>query len=720
MAKIFKILLSLIIIIVIGLAALPFVIDPNDYRDDIITAVEQQTGRKLTIDGDMKLSVFPWIGIDIGKLALGNAAGFGDKPFAAMDAASIKIKLLPLLSSAVEADTITLDGLQLNLAKNSKGISNWSDLAGSGENPAEKSSSTSGKGLAALAIGGVDINNATLNWDDQQTGQQYQVKDFNLNSGTILPGQPIDLSLSMNLESSAPKLTANVGLDGTLEIAGDMQSLSVKPLTLKLKASGADIPGGSTQASLQTSIAADLKKMNITLDDIALQSGDLSLNGQLQLNDLSNSAAIKGNIALKEMNLAAFLKSFAISLPAMADSNALSRFSLKADLDGNNKSYGINNLKIVLDSSNITGSASQAGTRTTAKLHIDQINLDNYMPMQTADDVAKPGPAKAKAAAPTAAKATTEDTEGKSSSNTATAKNTAATAEAPLFPVEVIRGLDIDSSLDIDKLIVSKLTSEKVKATVKARNSKVNVNADIGRFYEGSFNSNSSLDVTGKTPKLAVNAALKSLQAGPMVQDLAEKDIIDGKGNFDINITSSGNSVTALKKALNGKLNLALTNGAVKGVNLAQLIRDTKARFEGKTVESSNEPQQTDFSELTASARITNGVINNQDLLAKSPYLRVSGAGKVNLPAETLDYTVQATIVATSEGQGGKELQDLQGLNIPVKLSGSYMAPNYEIDWGKVLLSTQKAKVDEKVEEKKQELKQKLQDKLGDKLKGFF
>ena len=130
--------------------------------------------------------------------------------------------------------------------------------------------------------------------------------------------------------------------------------------------------------------------------------------------------------------------------------------------------------------------------------------------------------------------------------------------------------------------------------------------------------------------------------------------------------------------------------------------------------------EQTDFSELSGSAKITNGVINNQDLLAKSPFLRVNGAGTVNLPKETLNYTVETRIVSTAKGQGGEDLKDLEGLNIPVKLTGSYLAPKYSVDWGKVLVSSQKAKVEEKVEEKKQELQDKIKDKLGDKLKGFF
>ncbi len=721
MGKFLKILLSLIIIIVIILAALPFVIDPNDYRDEIVEAVEKQTGRKLTIDGELKLSVFPWVGIEIGKMALGNAQGFGDNPFAAIGSASVRIKLLPLFSSELQADTVTLDGLQLNLAKNSKGVTNWADLAtAGGSEKTEKETSASSKGLAALAIGGVSITNATVNWDDQQTGQSYQVKNFNLNSGVILPGQPIDLSIKMDVDSSAPKMTATLGLDGEFEFALDFSTLSIKPLKFSVDGNGPDLPGGKLNAELSSNVDADLNNLNINLANLKLTSGDLALSGDLKLSDLANTAGVDGKISIAEMNLKKFLASLAIQLPEMSNPDALSKFSLNANLGGNNKAYTINNLAIKLDESSINGSAKQAGAHTEAMLNIDRINLDHYLPKKETTPTQSTS---AKSPAPSAgsAPAQTGSATPATSSNSTTAKASASAAEAPLFPVETLRPLDISSKLDIGHLIVSGLTAEQVVAAVIAKNGKMDIQANIGRFYDGAFSSTTNLNVAGKTPTLAVKADLKNLQAGPLIKDLTQKDMIAGTGNFDMAITSSGNTVSALKKALNGNLSLALKDGAVKGFNLAKVIRDTRARFEGKAPSTSNEPEQTDFSEMTASAKITNGVLDNRDLTAKSPFIRVNGAGTVNIPAEMLDYTVEATIVESSKGQGGKELDDLKGLNIPVKLTGNWAAPKYEVDWGKVMLSSQKAKVDEKVEEKKKELEQKLQEKLGDKLfKGLF
>ena len=705
MGKLFKILVSLIVLVIVALAALPFIIDPNDYRGEIVAAVEENTGRKLTIDGELGLSVFPWIGIDIGKLTLGNAQGFGDQPFAAIDNASVKIKLMPLLAKELVADTITLNGLQLNLAKNKKGETNWADLAGKPKTDDIKDGdikdqdSPQGVGLEGLAIGGFEINNATINWQDDSTGQSYQVDNFQLNSGAISPGEPVDLSLALDLKSSEPPMSARLTLDGTVEVDDAITKLTVLPLKVTLDASGDAFPNGALNAGLSTDITVNLKQLAVALDNLSVKSGDLDLSGKVALLNLDKQLQMDGNLKLAKLNLRKWLASQGMALPEMASDQALSAVDANITMKSDGANTNITNLKIGLDSSSISGSGKLAGSHIEFDLNIDQINVDDYLPKQQA------------AAASSSPSPTTSD---------GSAKSAPAADNTPLFPVEILRPLDINGKLKIGKLIVNKLNAESVENQIIAKNGVITSTQKIGLFYQGNFDGKTVLNVAGDTPKLTVNASLHNLKAGPLLKDLAEKDVMDGTGRFKMDINSSGNTLTDIKQALGGTLSFRFEDGAVKGVNLAKLLRETKAKFDGKPLPPSNEPEQTDFSELSGSAKITRGVLNNQDLSAKSPFLRVRGAGTVDLVQEILNYTVQATVVASSKGQGGESLKDLEGLNIPVKLTGPYAAPKYSVDWGKVLLSSQKAKVDEKVEEKKQELKEKLQDKLGDKLKGFF
>ena len=150
---------GLILLIVIAMIVLPMVIDPNQFKGQIAAAVESNTGRQLAIEGDLGLSVFPWLGLEIGATSLANAAGFSDRPFAKVDTVQVRVKLLPLLRKELQMDTVILKGLQLSLETDAGGNTNWADLAGAGaaeEKPGEPAPAEAGKvALAGLAIGGV-------------------------------------------------------------------------------------------------------------------------------------------------------------------------------------------------------------------------------------------------------------------------------------------------------------------------------------------------------------------------------------------------------------------------------------------------------------------------------------------------------------------------------------------------------------------------------------
>src|SRR5512146_627054 len=101
--KITGIVIGVLVLLVIVLAAaLPFLINPNHFKDDLARAVQKKTGRELSIQGDIKLSVFPWLGVEIGQVELSNAKGFGGAPFAAINEADVHVRFWPLLHGKIE------------------------------------------------------------------------------------------------------------------------------------------------------------------------------------------------------------------------------------------------------------------------------------------------------------------------------------------------------------------------------------------------------------------------------------------------------------------------------------------------------------------------------------------------------------------------------------------------------------------------------------------
>jgi AsmA protein len=622
---------------------------------------------------------------------------------------------MPLLSRRLEVDTVGLDGLALNLAKSKEGVSNWDDLIKAGAPAEGKPAAGAGGGLEGVMIGGVDISDARIRWDDQSTGQQYTVDQFFLKSGAIRQGSPVSLELGAQLQSREPELNAEIKLEGEVTLDEAAKMLHIKGLELQVDATSPLFQKETVSASLMADVGVALDGQSLAVDGLSLTADALKLTGNLQGRNLAAQPAFSGTLNLAELNLREWLGGQGMVVPETADPQVLTRFGAAIELASQDDVTRLNKLAIVLDDSKINGNASLQGGAIGFDLDVDSIDLDRYLPPVREETAAPAAPATPTAGTPTAG-----------SAGTAPAA-TQAGGDEPLLPVEQLRGLNLNGTLKIGQMIIRKLTAKDILVTVKASQGKIDVQQKIGAFYQGSLDGLVNLNVAGKTPVVQIAEQATNIQAGPLLQDLIAKDKFDGKGSFQTKLRTSGNSINAFKRALNGDLSFRFENGAVKGVNLAQLLREGQARLKGEQLPADSVPPQTDFSELGGTAVIKQGVLDNQDLLAKSPFLRVTGAGQVNLVTETLDYLIKPVIVSTAAGQGGAGLEQLKGVPIPVKLTGPYASPDYTIDWAQVVTASQKAKLEEKeaelkqrLEEKKQETREKLEDKVKDRLKGLF
>ena len=127
---------------------------------------------------------------------------------------------------------------------------------------------------------------------------------------------------------------------------------------------------------------------------------------------------------------------------------------------------------------------------------------------------------------------------------------------------------------------------------------------------------------------------------------------------------------------------------------------------------NTSDVEKTDFTELSASFQINQGIARNQDLNMKSPLLRISGEGEVSLPAGQINYLLNTDLVNTSKGQQGKERDELTGVTVPIRIKGPLAKPSYSLDVASLIKQTGNAKLNEK----KAQLEQKLTDKLNKKV----
>jgi AsmA protein len=189
-----------------------------------------------------------------------------------------------------------------------------------------------------------------------------------------------------------------------------------------------------------------------------------------------------------------------------------------------------------------------------------------------------------------------------------------------------------------------------------------------------------------------------------------EEDMLSGATDLRLNLSARGEWLSALKASLNGDLDIALKDGAVQGFNLRHKIDSARARLKGD-----KEPEliekKTDFSAMSLSAQIRNGVLTSDDLDMQTPLLRVSGKGSVDLVKETLNYLVNAKLVTTLKGQQAGTADELSGLKIPLLISGPWLSPNVDLQLDEIF----KARLDAEKEQLKQKLA-KQKDALAQKL----
>jgi AsmA protein len=199
------------------------------------------------------------------------------------------------------------------------------------------------------------------------------------------------------------------------------------------------------------------------------------------------------------------------------------------------------------------------------------------------------------------------------------------------------------------------------------------------KVADGTINAKTTVDASGKQAKISYQTSVEGVQARPLMKALMDNDRLSGKTTVAAQGSTSGRSEYDLVKGLNGKGSFKFVDGAIHGINIAATLR--KAKSLGMD-QSAGKTEKTDFAELGGTYVIKNGVVDNRDFKILAPVLRVNGAGLVPMPPQAVDYKVEAKLVATSKGQGGKD--SLAGLPIPVHITGTWQKPAYKVDWDSV------------------------------------
>src|SRR5882672_9278696 len=403
----------------------------------------------------------------------------------------------------------------------------------------------------------------------------------------------------------------------------------------------------------------------VEIDRAAVAYRDTSTGQEISLSDLKlHTGRIAENVQDK-IELAAAVKRNQPLLEAKVALNAT--YSLKPDAIGLD-------FTAKLDDSNVKGKLSVARAAQPSysfDLTIDRINLDRYLASSE-----KKKPAAGKQEPP---------------------KKEEAAQDAPV-DLSGLKGLNARGQLQVGALQVQGLKLSNLKAQLKAADGRAEINPHSASLYEGELTG--TLTVDGNANRIALKETLTNVSVGPLLRDAAQQDRLEGRGNVALDVTAAGATVSTMKRSLAGAAKVRLRDGAIKGINIAEILRRARAAVGKQSGQAADSKERTDFSELSASFSIKNGVAHNEDLDIKSPLLRIGGSGDIDIGRSTISYVVKASIVATAKGQGGKELDQLAGLTVPVKLSGPFDAMKYEVDYRAVAGDLAKSRVGDKVRDR--------------------
>ena len=622
MSRLIAILAGVVVLLIAVVVAVPMLVPSSVYKERVVALVKAQTGRDLTIGGDVGLSFFPRLAVKVEDVSLSNAPWAKDKDMASMKELRAAIKLLPLFKGDVEIDSFVLVDPVIHLEVKADGTPNWQfESASAPASPAttteSSSSSNSASSLNQIRLGEVSIQNGTATYRNAKTGQSLAFEAVNLNLS--LPGldQPFDAIGGLTWNSEPLKFTFTAQRPRALTEGG------ATPVEFSLSSSKID-------ASYKGSFQA--------FDAMAFIGGvDLSVPSV--------------------RNLAAWLGS---PLPA---GKGFGQLTIHGEAKGGGDNYQFTNAKLSFDGMNATGNVavSTAGQRPRIKgnLDLDRVDANVYM-----SDSSGATPASAGG--------------GASSSGGSSGWSTA--------PIDLsgLKAVDADISITTKELLVKAIKIGASAIDMTLNNGVLSVDLNKLALYKGA--GSGSLILNGATRVPQMNAAFKisGVEAQPLLTDAAGFDRLTGLSAISFAVDASGRSQREMISSLEGNGDVKFTNGAIKGINLAKLMRNVfTAPATGWT---SGGTQDTDFSELGGTFTITKGILTNKDLKLLSPLIRVAGAGTVDMPNQTLNYRVEPKLAATLQGQGGGEAQ---GIEVPVIVSGPWASPSFRPDLASMIQNRQ-------------------------------
>lgn len=708
MKKLLIFIAVLFVVIFGAVAALVLFVNPNQFKPLIVEQTKKQTGLDLVIEGDIGWQFFPSIGFELGKTALKNPEGFSSPDLFKVDNVGIDVSVMPLLNNRLEIGNVTLNGAQVNIERLKDGTTNLDVLTKKQQEQTTSAPEESGQPAQkpaegektagqewSVTLGGINIINSAFEIRDDTTQSVSQLYDVNLSVSEFA----FDQWSGVNFSAKGKTNGQNFGTQGKAEfnLSQDLKKYALR--NIELEATYSDSSNKIDSAKLNLG-SFEFNKVNALNFSVQGKAAEMDM-------DIKGSAALTVDQDLSQVTLAA------LNTEANLKGSTLPQSPMKITL-ASEVGYDVGKQDLTVLLTKLTANALEFDGKANVTLaDIPRIRFNVHSPAIDVDEFL----GTEKAAKPVAS-------EGGPAAGTENSAPASASQESEP-DLSALKNLDVAGTVTIDQFKASNARLQNVKVDVAVNRGMVNLKSFTSNLYQGSIAANAQLDARKVPAVYTVKSNVKGVKVLPLLQDLAGQDKLEGTGNITMDLKGSGLTPTGIKQNLAGTVGINFADGAVNGINVANLIRTTYAKVKGQKIDDQDTVKKTDFSAMTANLVLSQGVVTTNDLNMQSPLLRIAGEGKANYLKETVDFLVKASVVGTLEGQGGKELTELRNVTIPINVSGQWADPKFKLVFDDILKQKAQKEIDRGIEKLNEKLDKKIKDEktreaVDGLLKGLF
>ena len=596
-------ILVLVLIATIAIVSIPLLVRGDFATAQLSSAVEQATGRKLTLLKPPEVKLWPSLRLEVEGATLSNPPAMFDGTTISAQALKLQLSWSELLSRQINFQELTLVRPRLNLVVDKQGKANWDFNKDGGV--AEPSISGGSPAVESVQLAPIRIEDGEIVYADERSGSSFRATGVNVIVSMANAQAPMDVKGSLIWNGQRI----------------DLQVFAKSPTRLATK-------GSPIELSIQSA--------NLTA----------ALSGLARFGDGLNLA---GNLDVTSPDLRKLAKWAGAEIGGQA---GLKQFSAKAGVDLSGQTVKLNKATIAMDGMNAQGNVvlalSENRPRITASLGLDRLNTNIYTGKQSSSDSGKPQ----------------------------------ADWNDALIDFSSLNSLDARLRLRTGGIDYGDVKFGETLLDIDMGAGKLNADLKKITLYGSTATGKLSLDGSTRVPRLTGQFDTSGLDALALFKDFAGTSRFEGKLATTLNLAANGRSQRELVSRLSGTAQFRLTDGTIRGIDMAKMVTGVQSAVLGGWDKTDN--AGTKFSTLSAGFRFTDGIGNNDDLSLVGPQVRVTGKGTVDLLRKRLNYKVAPS---AASGPGG----EFTGLVVPVIVKGPWANPKIYPDVQGILENPQAA-----------------------------